>query len=363
MAREWHHIDPSTGAWAEWAADTLPSAESLFRHEFLNQFIGWMRYAGNFSYNGDYHVPAYLDPTTTPYFASRVTGRTSEKFLLPGDVLQDAALWNSILHFDATNAVEFETSTWVKTDVADLLVPGTEITEWDELAADAGYLAAAAPESQIEAGDLVHPSQSATFHLRVGLKNARARLDLCEAVDVGTKSATNSYEAKQFGYDSLSSPGGSGYSYGTYSYPFESPPPYGYFRVQSYRAFWPGDELEPDWIIRGNGQYLDSMIIRPSRSAYKQIAQRIVLASTPVVNSLSTYPLWPSDGVSIVTRFAVELESDGTSDQITFGYFIPDAPSAACDERGIVNLDKAAVVLDETLPSEFRPSAGFPWEE
>lgn len=365
MARVWHHIDPTTGLWAEWAAGTLPSWQSLFRFEFLNQFIGWMRYAGNFSYNGDYHIPAHLGPSTIPYFLSRVSGRSSEKFLLPGDDLQDAALWNSILHFDATNAVEFDDSAWIKTDYDAILTPGSELdpeNEWADLAADEDYAAAAASESELTAGDIIQWSRDGGCELRVALKNARTRLDLCKVVDVGMKSATNSYEAKYFGYDSTFTPGGSGGSYGIYSYPFESAPPRGNFRVQSYSVFGPASAYFPIWIFRGTAQYLDSMIIRPSRSAYKQIAQRIVLASTPVSNSLPTYPLWPSDGVSIVTRFAVELESDGTSDPITFGYFIPDAPSADCDEAGIVYLNKAAVVLDETLPSEFRPSAGFPWE-
>ena len=279
--------------------------------------------------------------------------------------MQDAALWNSILQYDATNAVEFAESSWIKTDYDAILTPDSELdpeNEWADLAADEDYAAAAASESELTAGDIIQWSRADSCQLRVALKNARTRLDLCKVVAVGTKSVTNSYEAKYFYHDSTFYPDGSGDLYGTYSYPFESSPPYGYFRVRSYRIFGPGDELEPDWIMYGTSQYLDSMIIRPSRSAYKQIAQKIVLASTPVSNSLSTYPLWPSDGVSIVTRFAVELESDGTSDPITFGYFVPDAPSAECDEYGIVCLNKAAVVLDETLPSEFRPSAGFPWE-
>ncbi|HNS45438.1 MAG TPA: hypothetical protein PKH37_09435 [Alphaproteobacteria bacterium] len=366
MARVWYHIAPSTGEWTEWGAGTLPSAESLFRYEFLNQFIGWMRYTGNFSYNGDYHIPAFLGPSTIPYFSSLVSGRSSEKFLLPGDNLQDAALWNSILQYDATNAVEFEESAWIKTDYDAILTPDSELdpeNEWADLAADEDYAAAAATESELTAGDIIQWSRADSCQLRVALKNARTRLDLCKVVDVGMKSVTNSYEAKYFGYDNVFAPGGSGGLYGTYSYPFESAPPLGYFRVRSYRIFGPGNEYFSDWIMYGTNHYLDSMIIRPTRSAYKQIAQKIVLASTPVSNSLPTYPLWPSDGVSIVTRFAVELESDGTSDPITFGYFIPDAPSAECDEEGSVYLNKAAVVLEETLPSEFRPSAGFPWEE
>lgn len=72
MARVWYHIAPSTGEWTEWGAGTLPSAESLFRYEFLNQFIGWMRYTGNFSYNGDYHIPAFLGQSTIPYFSSLI---------------------------------------------------------------------------------------------------------------------------------------------------------------------------------------------------------------------------------------------------------------------------------------------------
>lgn len=364
MARVWYHISPSTGAWTEWAEGTLPSAESLFRYEFLNQFIGWMRYTGNFSYNGDYHIPAFLGPSTIPYFSSLVSGRSSEKFLLPGDNLQDAALWNSILQYDATNAVEFEKSAWIKTDYDAILTPGSELdpeNEWADLAADEDYVAAAVPESELKAGDIIQWSRADNCQLRVALKNARTRLDLCKVVDVGTKSVTNSYEAKYFWCDNVF--GDLGGSSGIYSYPFESAPPHGNFRVQSYRVFGPAGGGFSEWIMYGTGQYLDSMIIRPARSAYKQIAQKIVLASTPVSNSLSTYPLWPSDGVSIVTRFAVELESDGTSDPITFGYFIPDAPSADCDEAGIVCLNKAAVVLEDTLPSEFKPSAGFPWEE
>jgi hypothetical protein len=366
MARVWYHISPSTGAWTEWGAGTLPSAESLFRYEFLNQFIGWMRYTGNFSYNGDYHIPAFLGTSTIPYFSSLVSGRSSEKFLLPGDNLQDEALWNSILQYDATNAVEFEESAWIKTDYDAILTPDSELdpeNEWADLAADEDYAAAAVPESELTAGDIIQWSRADSCQLRVALKNARTRLDLCKVVDVGTKSVTHSYKAKYFGYDNVFAPGGDGGLYGTYYYPFESAPPRGNFIVRSYRIFCPGDEYSSDWIMYGTNQYLDSMIIRPSRSAYKQIAQKIVLASTPVSNSLPTYPLWPSDGVSIVTRFAVELESDGTSDPITFGYFIPNAPSADCDEVGRVYLNKAAVVLEETLPSEFRPSAGFPWEE
>lgn len=365
MARAWLQYDRASDSWINWPAGTLPSTESVFRADFLNQFISWMRYTGNFSYNGDYHIPAFLGPSTIPYFSSLVSGRSSEKFLLPGDNLQDAALWNSILQYDATNAVEFEESAWIKTDYDAILTPDSELdpeNEWADLAADEDYAAAAAPESELKAGDIIQWSRADNCQLRVALKNARTRLDLCKVVDVGMKSVTNSYEAKYFIYDKIFAPGGEGGSHGTYSYPFESAPLHGNFRVQSYRIFRPGNQYFSKWIMYGTNQYLDSMIMRPTRSAYKQIAQKIVLASTPVSNSLPTYPLWPSDGVSIVTRFTVELESDGTSDPITFGYFIPDEPSADCDEAGIVNLNKAAVVLEDTLPSEFKPSAGFPWE-
>lgn len=73
VSRIWHQwID---GNKVEWPADELPHPRTVFKTNFINQFIGWYKYLTEFSYN---------------YKATEI------QFIEPGTIIQPADFWNSL---------------------------------------------------------------------------------------------------------------------------------------------------------------------------------------------------------------------------------------------------------------------------
>lgn len=358
MARVWHHISPTTGQWVEWEAGTLPSAESCFRFEFLNQFIGWMRYVGNFAYDGDYHVPAYLAPTTMPYFSSKVAGRSAEKFLLPGDDLQDLALWNSIGQFDPTSGMTLTDNAWKHFTDAFIDTLGTEEVE-EALAENEEYLAAA-PLDPLTGGDVVQFSRASDCPIRTALLNARTRLDLCRFAKVPHWSAMD--------YFILHDYQGSGGSttFDDYRTVREDD---SVFPNNSYKntvlvikfANWAGDP--PIGTIQEMS--LRKIAARLSSSAAATASHDLVVASKGV--TLPNYTTYPSPEVyteNHVSRFFIsDLTEEAAEVDTVFGPlsspgYITSGPFYA----DVANTNNFYAVPLDALPTDFKPAAGFPWE-
>jgi len=152
MSRAWKQYDLASASWVDWPAGTLPSAESVFRAAFLNQFIAWQN-----------------------YLTQLTQGFAADSLVSIGDPIQSHSFWNKILGY--ANAAP---SLW-KNPVAHeigVVIPDPHSV----LAADAAYIAAQdQPIGGIywpSSGDIIHPLQSAACPMRTRLLKARTRLDL-----------------------------------------------------------------------------------------------------------------------------------------------------------------------------------------
>lgn len=343
MARVWYHIDPTTGTWGVWAAGTLPSAESVFRFEFLNQFIGWMRYVGNFAYDGDYHVPAYLAPTTMPYFASKVAGRSAEKFLLPGDDLKDLALWNSIGQFDPTSGMTLTDNAWKHFTDDFIGTLGTE--EVEEPLEDNGDYATAAPLDVLTDGDIVQFSRAGDCPIRMALLNARTRLDMCRFAKVPWQSAT--VEIGHYGW--TNGGGGVSITWPTNIYATDA-------HVQRY--------IGGGWTLESYG-YVTSLRAKRTTSLFSDAPHSVAHAANYDQfeggggnwsgDDLSAWR--PSDG-KIKSIYLFDDPEDGEDAATTWG---PTSLPSGTGWGGAKLESVYAYPLD-ALPDDFKPAAGFPWE-
>lgn len=145
MARVWHHIDPANGNWSTWEPGTPPSAESCYRHEFLNQFVGWWN---------------YLYDMYVIHYGERLDILTS------ASVIQSDRFWNA-LNFEYNGYALYG-------DFSE--VGEIEITRVD---AHPGY--SDTNNDDVEVGDTIHPRRDALYPLRNRLKKIRTRIDFVSA--------------------------------------------------------------------------------------------------------------------------------------------------------------------------------------
>lgn len=193
MARVWHHIDPTTGLWAEWAAGTLPSAESVFRFEFLNQFIGWMRYVGNFVWNETESVAAKY-----PIFKRDDEDET--EYVFNGCDIQPESLWRKLAEYDPLDeTADFTGHIWMDYDASDICETMQTFENGTILADSEDYLDAI-EESDWDDGHIIQPSTDESCPVRNMLLRLRTRLDLCRVVCLGRPNIISEMPHLAIGY-------------------------------------------------------------------------------------------------------------------------------------------------------------------
>lgn len=186
MARVWHHIDPTTGTWGVWAAGTLPSAESVFRFDFLNQFIGWMRYVGNFVWNETESVAAKY-----PIFKRDDEDET--EYVFNGCDIQPESLWRKLAEYDPLDeTADFTGHIWMDYDASDICETMQTFENGMILADSEDYLDAI-EESDWDDGRIIQPSTDESCPVRNMLLRLRTRLDLCRVVCLGRPNILGQY--------------------------------------------------------------------------------------------------------------------------------------------------------------------------
>lgn len=167
MARAWKQITPGTRRLdLDWPAGTLPTAESIQSVGFLNQFIGWMRYIGNFTWND------YLP-----------------EFVTAGMNIQTASFWNQIGQFNPLASPDYTDNVWMELGTDAPLAANDIITTANTLAASSDY-AALLEASPIVAGQDIHPTTATDCFILNMLLRARTRLDMCRVLRNGTNDFT-----------------------------------------------------------------------------------------------------------------------------------------------------------------------------
>lgn len=148
MSRIWHQwID---GNKVEWPADELPHPQTVFKANFLNQFIAWIRYL-NYIGQLSEHIPEYI---------------------VAGDIIQRASFWNGLIINPKTSEPGYIWPYRWRYTLSDLsntgplphssIKPLYEINGWGE-----------AITPRINRGDNLQGI------IRVWLKNLRWKLDRC----------------------------------------------------------------------------------------------------------------------------------------------------------------------------------------
>jgi len=366
MARVWHHIDHTTGLWAEWEAGTLPSAESCFRFDFLNQFIGWMHYVGNFVWNETESVAAKY-----PIFRRDSEDETA--YIFNGCDIQPESLWRKLAEYDPLDGTaDFAGHIWMDYDASDICKEmqtfenGTILEESEE------YIDAA-ETAEWGAGSIIQPSLNESCPVRNMLLRLRTRLDLCRVVCLGRPNIlgqippgvtigyrwnyANRIECLRRWTISSSNP----------SYPIQ--PPY----VGECES---GDELED--AKRPLAYYASSnafkygytdiltnpLIVGRMANGIEDCPHGLLVACT-TTNIDSRGPPDPPyvrpanyDLAIWYSETDVDPVGDGVSSNTVEGYGSWTGDACA---YGIAYCFYA-LLLDE-LPEVFKPSAGFPWEE
>jgi hypothetical protein len=147
VSRVWHQwID---GNKVVWPADELPHPKAIFKANFINQFIAWIRYLNYIGPLVD-HIPDYI---------------------AAGDIIQGASFWNSLIINPDTSNFDRWSYRWQYT-LSDLTQTGPlphasiktlyEINGWEE-----------ATTPLISRGDNLQRM------IRVWLRNLRWKLDRC----------------------------------------------------------------------------------------------------------------------------------------------------------------------------------------
>lgn len=148
VSRIWYQwID---GNKVEWPSDELPHPQTVFKANFLNQFIAWIRYL-NYIGQLSEHIPG---------------------FIVAGDIIQRASFWNGlIINPETSDSGDIWSYRWQYT-LSDLsntgpmpyssIKPLYEINGWEE-----------AITPRINRGDNLQGI------IRVWLKNLRWKLDRC----------------------------------------------------------------------------------------------------------------------------------------------------------------------------------------
>jgi hypothetical protein len=150
MARVWKHWPD--GVETEWPSGSLPDPDSIFRADFLNQFIGWIRYLSDME----------GEAVSTPF---AVAGET---------IVQTAEFWNALM-FEAGDD-------WLAV-TADQLVPETIVADGEAKLNDSAEYAATAI-GIVSTGDVIQPYRLDACPMRIRMLRLRARIDLCVALRV-----------------------------------------------------------------------------------------------------------------------------------------------------------------------------------
>jgi len=161
MARAWKQFN-GVGGWVDWPAGTgLLDPSTVWRARFLNQFIGWMRYIGNFVWDEyDYPQPLRDDVPVD--------------WVKPGDVIQHLKFWNAIGQFDVLDEPDYPENVWIAVDdVDDLKELGATFDGTAELADSEAY-------AELLEQEPLEPGANLQAALVGLLTRARARLDMCQ---------------------------------------------------------------------------------------------------------------------------------------------------------------------------------------
>lgn len=150
MARVWKQFSRSNG-WTDWPAGTLPHPDSVFRAEFLNQFIGWIRYLDALRY---YNTQTLLLP----------------EFIQIGSNIQTADFWNSLNY---TSNLITRNITW---DIDGVLNVGYDFDLENKIEGNSAYEDTLF--DNISTGDIIQPRSSNDCPVRNRLLKLRTRLDM-----------------------------------------------------------------------------------------------------------------------------------------------------------------------------------------
>ncbi|MFA7463206.1 MAG: hypothetical protein WCY59_08705 [Anaerovoracaceae bacterium] len=332
MARAWLQYDRASDSWINWPAGTLPSPESVFRAEFLNQFISWMRYTGNFAFDGSVEYPGFLSP---------------------GSSIQSAAFWNSIGQFDVLDNPDLTDNAWMDLDASDLSTPDEEIAE--DLLEDSTAYSAAAPYAEISRGDIIQPASSSACPMRNMLLRARTRLDLCRVVKVPWASCVSSHsQTDQLSQDRADP--GSTICYSTY------PPGASGFtpmQVGVYTLYFnPWGDI-PEWHIWRN-QWITAIYAHLTTSAAAQVPHDLCMASKRNAlgdNADWTLPLdWWSSDYGIYSRFWLSGLTTTAADILDGATFAAETLAYRnVTQHAAAKLEHFYAVLLDELPAAFVP--------
>jgi len=166
MAREWYHY-PS-GVKTVWPVAALPSSESVYRADFLNQFVRWGNYlhaVGGSKAYGDWP-------------ARRTSPVTSDT------IIQTATFWNSLLFWPGNDFLAQPRSAFAS---------GTALHNWKSSIYDSFHF----PWVPLVAvGSDIHPREAPSCFIRDYCRKLRARLDFCQSVKVNGGWRANGYWAE-----------------------------------------------------------------------------------------------------------------------------------------------------------------------
>ena len=366
MARVWHHIDPTTGGWVEWEAGTLPSAESCFRIAFLNQFLGWMRYVGNFVWNETESVAAKY-----PIFKRDDEEETA--YIFNGCDIQPESLWRKLAEYDPLDeTADFTGHIWMDYDSSDICETMQTFENGTILADSEDYLDAIETD-EWGAGHIIQPSLNESCPVRNMLLRLRTRLDLCRVVCLGRPNITGQIDNPIFDI---------GY-YWNYAHRIEC------LRAWTTSSSNPSYPINPDYLgDRSSGDELEDTkkpFVSYASSDSPEYGYTNVLTDPLIVGrmangiedcphgllvSCTTYAKdsrGPADPIYVhptnydLAIWYSETDVDPVGDGVESGTVSGYASWAgrACS-YGIAYCFYA-LLLDE-LPDNFKPADGFPWE-
>lgn len=322
MSRVWYHRKSGGTGWEEWPEDTLPSYQSCFNVHFLNQFIGWRNYID------------LVEKTPNAFISTGATSGYADPidFLVTGDNIQSSRFWASIMR-PLVNHVAIR---WTTAEIS-----GDVLSGW-ETAVDQPLIAEPA------AGDILWT--------RVYLAALRKRYD--SAKMLWYRFNTISGVEKEWKYSAVS---GSSYT--------ETSGTFG-VSTQLGVVYKDSNWLEPDYTKLMAGIYtvvyrtvsmsvpceLDAIgqAIYVTTDQLSGISAALMLDSCPAIyKSVGGYVTYKSSSPSVGVVTLPVL--GGTS----LYYYTPNV-----DHRGSAIMHGMYfMVLKDDLPDNFKPAAGFPWEE
>jgi len=350
VAREWKQWSDAAGEYVDWPANQLPNIETIFRAGFINQFLGWMRYVGNFVWE-EYEYPLPV---------------TIER----GNVAQYLDLWNGIGKFDVLESPDFNENIWIEVEDLDDIKELEAEFDGDAKISDSIKYSDLLEESPLIVGDNLQAA------IRGIARRARARLDMLKLWRNGR---TKSYEPDEEP-DSLHSWARYGDMVGTWT--SEAYERWASALSNSPHSV-PVSEIS-DFIYRGpnwcagaytnNFENVDSrfsyltkniMVVATERCAVAAPHGIIVTAQDTyeTLGGLSSPPVpWEAGNPDCVFGIAEALgeEEKALDEEADWNYW-PNQVSDDSPKRSFKGSGYYCFLEDE-LPEDYLPEGGFPWD-